>query len=121
MGRSPRTGGVQVDSKNKEIETEDHLKQLVEREAVRPRPRPRPPHHYAPPRPRASSAAQSARCSCGVRWAQGRLRGDVFKLEKEQAELLEKMNSLQNQVYRGNEKMDQFKLLMNVRRDGIAD
>mmetsp|Transcript_5315 Transcript_5315/g.17662 ORF Transcript_5315/g.17662 Transcript_5315/m.17662 type:complete len:868 (+) Transcript_5315:644-3247(+) len=71
-----------VDSKNKEIETEDHLKQLVEREA-------------------------------------GRLRGDVFKLEKEQAELLEKMNSLQNQVYRGNEKMDQFKLLMNWNQEEL--
>eukprot|EP00854_Cymbomonas_tetramitiformis_P008918 gene8918-10568_t len=71
-----------VDTKNKEIESEDHLKQINEREL-------------------------------------GRIRKDMEALDREGVELQDKLNSIQNNIYRGNEKMDQFKLLMNWNQEEL--
>lgn len=43
----------------------------------------------------------------------------VRKLQEERNELQEKINQLQNQIYKGNEKMDQFKLLMNWNQEEL--
>jgi len=71
-----------VDSKNKEIETEDHMKLIDEREL-------------------------------------GRLRAEIKELEKEELDLQDKTNAVQNMIYKGNEKMDQFKLLMNWNQEEL--
>eukprot|EP00798_Chlamydomonas_sp_ICE-L_P017611 gene17611-23944_t len=49
----------------------------------------------------------------------GRLKKDINKMTSERGELQEKTNSLQNQIYKGNEKMDQFKLLMNWNQEEL--
>mmetsp|Transcript_9124 Transcript_9124/g.17160 ORF Transcript_9124/g.17160 Transcript_9124/m.17160 type:complete len:907 (-) Transcript_9124:51-2771(-) len=71
-----------VESKNKEIETENHLQSLADREA-------------------------------------GRIQKDLAKLEKERSDLLERIAALQAQIFKGNEKMDQFKLLMNWNQEEL--
>ena len=71
-----------VDAKVKEIETEDHLKQLAERE-------------------------------------RGRFHAEFNKLTVEIAELQDKINGIQNNVFKGNEKMEQFKLQMNWNQDEL--
>mmetsp|Transcript_5128 Transcript_5128/g.9691 ORF Transcript_5128/g.9691 Transcript_5128/m.9691 type:complete len:950 (+) Transcript_5128:130-2979(+) len=71
-----------VDSKTKEIETEDHLKLIDEREL-------------------------------------GRVGLEIAELEKEEIELQDKLNSVQHTIYKGNEKMDQFKLLMNWNQEEL--
>uniref|UniRef100_A0A061QV58 Flagella associated protein n=1 Tax=Tetraselmis sp. GSL018 TaxID=582737 RepID=A0A061QV58_9CHLO len=71
-----------VDAKNREIEAEDHLRSLADRE-------------------------------------KSRHRKDIEQLQKEKLELQDKVNSLQNQLYKGNEKMDQFKLLMNWNQEEL--
>ena len=71
-----------VDSKIKEIETEDHLKQLAERE-------------------------------------RGRFHAEFNKLTIEIAELQDKINGVQNSVFKGNEKMEQFKLQMNWNQEEL--
>ena len=50
---------------------------------------------------------------------QGRLKNDINKMVTERAELQEKVNSLQNQIYKGSEKMDQFKILMNWNQEEL--
>lgn len=62
-----------VTSKAKEVQSEEHLKSLSEREAAR---------HIA----------------------------DVKTLSKERTTLVDRVMILQNQIYRANEKMDQFKV-----------
>lgn len=37
----------------------------------------------------------------------------------ERAELADKISSLQGQIYKGNEKMDQFKMLMNWNQEEL--
>jgi len=71
-----------IDDKNKEIETEDHLKQLNERQI-------------------------------------GRLRGGLRKLEEKEVELQERLNDIQNQIFKCNEKMEQFKLAMNYNQEEL--
>ena len=71
-----------VDAKVKEIETEDHLKQLAERE-------------------------------------RGRFHAEFNKLTVEIAELQDKINGIQNNVFKGNEKMEQFKLQMNWNQEEL--
>ena len=71
-----------VDAKIKEIETEDHLKQLAERE-------------------------------------RGRFHAEFNKLTIEIAELQDKINGVQNSVFKGNEKMEQFKLQMNWNQEEL--
>jgi len=71
-----------VDAKIKEIETEDHLKQLAERE-------------------------------------RGRYHAEYKKLQQEMIELQDKINGVQAAVFRGNEKMDQFKLQMNWNQEEL--
>lgn len=73
---------ARVDAKNREIDTEKHLKSLAARE-------------------------------------EGRLIKDIEKYQKERQELLDKINNIQNSVYKGNEKMDQFKLLMNWNQEEL--
>ncbi|KAL6756441.1 hypothetical protein V8C86DRAFT_2647977 [Haematococcus lacustris] len=71
-----------VESKVKEIETEQHLKQLAERET-------------------------------------GRLRADTTRLVNERGELGDKVSSLKTQVFKANEKLDGFKLLMNWNQEEL--
>lgn len=71
-----------VDAKIKEIETEDHLKQLAERE-------------------------------------RGRFHAEYKKLQGELVELSDKTNGVQAAVFKGNEKMDQFKLQMNWNQEEL--
>ena len=71
-----------IDAKVKEIETEDHLKQLAERE-------------------------------------RGRFQAEYKKLQAELAELHDKVNGVQVAVFKGNEKMDQFKLQMNWNQEEL--
>ena len=71
-----------VDAKVKEISTEDHLKQLAERES-------------------------------------GRFHAEFKKLQGEIAELEDKVNLLQNGIFKGNEQMEQFKLQMNWNQDEL--
>ena len=66
----------------KEISTEDHLKQLAERES-------------------------------------GRFHAEFKKLQGEIAELEDKVNLLQNGIFKGNEQMEQFKLQMNWNQDEL--
>ena len=71
-----------LEAKQKEVETEAHLRQLSQREI-------------------------------------GRYEADKKKLEAQQADLREKLVSVQRQVWEGNEKMDQFKLLMNWNQEEL--
>ena len=71
-----------MDSKNKEIETEDHLKLLDERELAR-------------------------------------VRKEIAHYEKVEVEILERMNEVQQSIYKGNEKMEQFKLQMNWNQEEL--
>ena len=71
-----------VDAKIKEIETEDHLKQLAERE-------------------------------------RGRVHAEDTKLIVELGVLQDKVNSVQGAVFKGNERMDQFKLQMNWNQEEL--
>ena len=75
---------MQVDSKNTEIETEDHLKLLDERELAR-------------------------------------VRKEIVQYEKVEVEIQERMSVVQQSIYKGNEKMDQFKLLMNWNQVPCSD
>jgi len=71
-----------IDDKNKEIETEDHLKQINERQI-------------------------------------GRLRGTLRKLEEKEVEKQERLNDIQNQIFKCNEKMEQDKLTMNFNQEEL--
>mmetsp|Transcript_48062 Transcript_48062/g.70411 ORF Transcript_48062/g.70411 Transcript_48062/m.70411 type:complete len:886 (+) Transcript_48062:105-2762(+) len=71
-----------TDAKSKEVETEDHLKQLAQREA-------------------------------------GRLLQDISKSERSAFDLQDRLNLTQNHIFRGNEKMDAFKLQMNWNQEEI--
>ena len=72
----------QVDAKNKEIETEEHMKQIAERQS-------------------------------------GRLRNELKKLEQRTAEQQDRLNNIQNMIFKANEKMDQFKLEMNWNQEEL--
>jgi len=71
-----------IDDKNKEIETEDHLKQLNERQI-------------------------------------GRLRSALRKLEEREIEQQERLNDIQNQIFKSNEKMEGYKLEMNYNQEEL--
>jgi len=71
-----------VDSKNKEIESEDHMKQLEERQA-------------------------------------GKYANDLKLLESLSAELQDRLNNIQNMIFKANEKIDQFKLEMNWNQEEL--
>eukprot|EP00828_Plagiopyla_frontata_P039531 TRINITY_DN5201_c0_g1_i7.p1 TRINITY_DN5201_c0_g1~~TRINITY_DN5201_c0_g1_i7.p1 ORF type:complete len:487 (-),score=118.97 TRINITY_DN5201_c0_g1_i7:135-1595(-) len=71
-----------TDQKNQEIETEDHMKQLSERQI-------------------------------------GRLESELRKLDKLGIEQQEKLNDVQTQIFRGNEKLDQQKLQMNWNQEEL--
>jgi chromosome segregation ATPase len=71
-----------VDVKNKEIESEEHLKQVAERQS-------------------------------------GRLRNEIEKLEQRVADQQDRLNNIQNMIFKANEKMDQFKLEMNWNQEEL--
>jgi chromosome segregation ATPase len=71
-----------VDSKNKEIETEDHMKQIEERQA-------------------------------------GKFKNDYEKLEAVAADYQDRLNNIQNMIFKANEKIDQFKLEMNWNQEEL--
>jgi chromosome segregation ATPase len=71
-----------TDAKSKEVETEDHLKQLGDRE-------------------------------------KGRVLQEISKLERKAFDLQDRLNITQNSIFRGNEKMDAFKLQMNWNQEEI--
>lgn len=58
-----------MDVKNKEIESEEHLKQVAERQS-------------------------------------GRLRNEIEKLEQRVADQQDRLNNIQNMIFKANEKMD---------------
>lgn len=71
-----------VDAKNKEIETEEHLKQITERQS-------------------------------------GRLKNEIEKLEQRVADQQDRLNNIQNSIFKANERMDQFKLEMNWNQEEL--
>eukprot|EP01060_Flectonema_neradi_P014136 TRINITY_DN20849_c0_g1_i2.p1 TRINITY_DN20849_c0_g1~~TRINITY_DN20849_c0_g1_i2.p1 ORF type:complete len:896 (+),score=271.87 TRINITY_DN20849_c0_g1_i2:63-2690(+) len=73
---------VLYDAKRREIETEDHMAQLADRET-------------------------------------GRIRQEMRRFSKEQAELQEKIDSIQNSIFHGNVKMDEFKASMNFQQEEL--
>ena len=71
-----------VDTKNKEIESEEHLKQIAERQS-------------------------------------GRLNNELKKLEQRVADQQDRLNNIQNMIFKANERMDQFKLEMNWNQEEL--
>jgi chromosome segregation ATPase len=71
-----------VDGKTKEIQTEDHMKQLAERQT-------------------------------------GRLYAELQKIEQQAADQQDRLNTIQNQIFKGNEKLDQYKLEMNWNQEEL--
>jgi len=71
-----------LEHKEKEIETEIHLRQLAEREI-------------------------------------GRLRAEMKKFDSLAAEYQDKVNNVQNKIFRGNEKMDNFKVQLNWNQEEL--
>ncbi len=71
-----------VDDKNKEIETEDHLKQIEEREA-------------------------------------GKFAADLQRAENRAADMQDRLNNIQNTIFKANEKIDQYKLQMNWNQEEL--
>jgi hypothetical protein len=71
-----------VDQKNKEIETEDHLKQITERQI-------------------------------------GRIERELQRMDQNGLEKQERLNDIQNQIFKGNERMDQHKLEMNWNQEEL--
>ncbi|PNH02795.1 Coiled-coil domain-containing protein 39 [Tetrabaena socialis] len=49
----------------------------------------------------------------------GRVKKDKSKMAAERTELADKINGLQNQIYKHNEKLDQFKMLMNWNQEEL--
>ena len=43
----------------------------------------------------------------------GRLKNEQDKLERRIADQQDRLNNIQNMIFKANEKMDQFKLVMN--------
>jgi hypothetical protein len=43
----------------------------------------------------------------------GRLKNEIEKLEQRVADQQDRLNNIQNMIFKANEKMDQFKLEMN--------
>ena len=71
-----------VDAKGKEVHSEDHMKQLAERES-------------------------------------GRIQSDLGKMEHSVMEIQDKLNAVQTNIFRGNEKMDEFKKQMNWNQEEL--
>lgn len=71
-----------VDAKKNEIETEDHIMALTNRQY-------------------------------------GRLSGEITRLQKLMDDYQDRMNSLSNEIMKGNEKLDQFKLEMNWNQEEL--
>ncbi|CAI2383185.1 unnamed protein product [Moneuplotes crassus] len=71
-----------VDSKNQAIETEEHMKQIAERQA-------------------------------------GRLKNELSKLDQRVADQQDRLNNIQNMIFKANEKMDQYKLEMNWNQEEL--
>ena len=72
----------QVNNKNKEIESEDHMKQLEERQA-------------------------------------GKFISDLQKLDVKVGEMQDRLNNIQNMIFKANEKIDKYKLEMNWNQEEL--
>ena len=73
---------VLVTTETKEIESEDHLKQLAERQI-------------------------------------GRIYSELQRIELQAGDFQDRLNSIQNEIFKGNEKLDQFKLEMNWNQEEL--
>ena len=73
---------VLVTTESREIESEDHLKQLAERQI-------------------------------------GRLYSELQRYEHLMGDLQDRLNSIQNEIFKGNEKLDQYKLQMNWNQEEL--
>ena len=71
-----------MDHKNKEIESEDHLKQISERMS-------------------------------------GRLMQELKKFEAQAADQQDRLNNIQNMIFKANEQMDKYKLMMNWNQEEL--
>ena len=71
-----------IDNRNKEIESEDHLKQLAER-------------------------------------ATGRLLNEIKNMDVQSADLQDRLNNLQNMIFKANESIDKYKLEMNWNQEEL--
>merc|ERR1719252_284215 len=71
-----------VDAKKREIETEDHMMALTNRQT-------------------------------------GRIGAEIIRLQKISEEYQDRTNSLHNEIFKGNEKLDQFKLEMNWNQEEL--
>ena len=71
-----------VDNKNEAIETEEHMKQISERQS-------------------------------------GRLKNELTKLDQRVADQQDRLNNIQNMIFKANEKMDQYKLEMNWNQEEL--
>ena len=49
----------------------------------------------------------------------GRLESDLNKLDKKNVDEQERVNDIQNQIFRGKEKLDKFKLKMNWNQEEL--
>lgn len=50
---------------------------------------------------------------------QARVKADLDRLEREKLELSDRITSLQTAIFKGSEKLDQFKLLMNWNQEEL--
>lgn len=50
---------------------------------------------------------------------QARVKSDMERLEREKLELADRITSLQASIFKGSEKLDQFKLLMNWNQEEL--
>ena len=117
-------------NKNNEIQTEDHLKQLSKRQGVWPT------HMHTPLLNTICSVSfwlPDIICRLSKNnnnnrylWSssssglQGRLEKELAASRDVQLQLADKLDNLHTDLYRGKEKMDQFKLVMNWNQEEFA-
>jgi hypothetical protein len=120
---------LQLEVEKKEVETEKHLKIMSEKEMVS-RPGKHATSHALLHRTEMVCRVQVC-CSKGpylqmeiqasIYWyvPQNRITGEIQQLEKERHELEDRTSNLQHQIFKGSEKLDQFKLLMNWNQEEL--
>ena len=118
---------LQLEAEKKEVETEKHLKVMSEKEMVSEAATLESYSLANPPRQGLPTCCctsvphtEGAACrfnACIV--LQSRISGDMQQLEKERLELEDRASNLQHQIFKGSEKLDQFKLLMNWNQEEL--
>ena len=61
----------------------------------------------------------SAQIAHRLWFGSGRLRAEMMKFDKLAAEYQDKVNNVQNQIFRGNEKMDNYKVQLNWNQEEL--